>query len=281
MDKQHNIIRHHEVRGYSLPTAYRTALIVLRDEGIIRPCPAYNTREKSVPITIDISKPLCEPMISRFIPCGAAELQQYIMEMTDGILDFEYTVARNWPYTYHDRMIEQLPGVVSLLRKDPNSRRAVVVIRRPSDIDMDDPPCLQLVQYAINNGDLDCFVTFRSNDAVKAFFMNAFALIRIQTILAELLNCGVGHYVHTANSFHAYERDWEALDGFLSRPQTTYYYHAPDDADEDGWDVDMEAAIPEIREKVTKQMRKYGQANVGYNVGDLKEIILRGLGDSP
>lgn len=269
---------HHIVHGATLPEAYHQALSVLNNYGNIRPCPAYNTREKSISVTIDIARPLEEPHLSKLIPCDPAALQQYLMEMEDGIMDFEYQVAGNWPYTYHNRMIEQLIEVVELLKIDPYTRRASIAIRRPQDTSMDDPPCLQLIHFLINDNCLDCYVTFRSNDAVKAFFMNAFALIDIQRIVAEVLGVKVGRYIHTADSFHAYEADWPKLKNFCERVidarkaknekslMLTY-------EGEDGWKSLMEEEIPEIKKKVEQQMRKYGMAHPGYFTKPLKEVL--------
>lgn len=263
---------HHIVHAATLPEAYHQALAVLHDYGEKRPCPAYNTEEKSISITIDIARPLMEPKISKLIPCGPAELQQYLMEMEDGIMDFEYTVG-NWVYTYHARMIEQLICVVEMLKKDINSRRAVIMIREALDICKEDPPCLTIIQYIVNDGCLDCYVTFRSNDAVKAFFMNAYALIDIQRIIAEILNVKVGRYIHTANSFHAYARDWDRLD--------TSYKRIREEKDklmipEEGeWHEMMLEAIPDIKKKVETELKKHGMTHHGYFVGPLKNVIER------
>ena len=273
---------HHIVHAATLPEAYHQALLILNDYGEKRPCPAYDTHEKSVSITIDIARPLMEPRISKLIPCDPGALQQYLMEMEDGIMDFEYTVAGNWPYTYHNRMIEQFIEVVKILKKDPFSRRAVVCIRRPGDADMDDPPCLQLIQYILNDGMLDCFVTFRSNDAVKAFFMNAFALIDIQRIVSDILEVPIGRYIHTANSFHCYERDWDRLKEFANRireaktKETTVIAGQPRMLAmnyKDEWQDMMLEEVPMIMEKVSQQMKKYGQSRPGLYVGSLEDIL--------
>lgn len=55
-------------------------------------------------MTMVVEDPLAEPMISRLFVGGYKELQQYVMEMRDGILDFEVDRG-NWKYTYHDRMV--------------------------------------------------------------------------------------------------------------------------------------------------------------------------------
>lgn len=249
-------MKHITAGGETLPEAYHMALWKLFLYGEKVPCPAYSTSCLEVSATITVDEPTQEPMISRFFPGGAADLQQYTMEMLDGILDFEVDKG-NWEYTYHRRMTDyggrdQLRFVVDELRRDPCSRRAVVTVRRPEDdIGSDDPACLQMIQYMIRDGKLDCFATFRSNDALEAAFMNAFALICLQERLANELGVGIGSYVHQANSFHVYEKDYERLCGIaLNRirgaggtPDNCYLYQGD-------WDAEMEAAVPRILEKV-------------------------------
>lgn len=167
-------------------------------------------------MTMIVNHPLEEPMISRCFIGGVRELEQYRMEMLDGILDFEVQKGK-WSYTYHQRMGSQIQFVIDELRRNPSSRRAVMSIRTPDDIGSDDPACLQHLQYFIRKGKLDCIVLFRSNDACKATFMNAFALILLQKRIADELGVPVGSYTHRANSFHCYEKDFDLLDGYVHR----------------------------------------------------------------
>lgn len=242
------------VNKRTLPEAYHDALIMLDEFGEITDCADYNTKQKEVSMTICIDEPLGEPMISRLWFGGAYDLERYRQEMLDGIFDFEIENG-NWTYTYHSRMTEpqdQIEFVVSELRRNPSSRRAVISIRDNAvDMNSDDPACLQHMQFFIRNGALHCKVLFRSNDAVKATFMNAFALILIQKRIADELGIPVGSYSHRANSFHAYERDWPVLDGYCRRLETgeiesvTYSY-----ADE--YEEMMEESKPDVDELVEK-----------------------------
>lgn len=255
-------MKHIQAQGNTLPDAYHEALLSLFLRGDKVPCPAYGTKCLEASATILVRTPLGEPMISRFFPGGAADLQQYTMEMLDGILDFEVDRG-NWEYTYHRRMTDyggrdQLRFVVDELRRDPCSRRAVVTVRRPEDdMGSDDPACLQMLQYMIRDGKLDCFATFRSNDALEATFMNAYALIRLQERLARELGVGVGSYTHHANSFHVYEKDFNRLSGLVENR----LYHHPGSSDncyryEGDWDKEMSAAIPDILKKVEELKNK-------------------------
>lgn len=202
-------------RAWSLPQAYHDALFDLQWYGETSDVPDYNTRQKEVSMTICVDHPLAEPMISGLIPCGPRELERYRQEVLDGILDFE--VARgNWHYTYHMRMADQFEFVLNELRRNPDSRRAVIDVRdKAADMQTDSPACLQHIQYFIRGGKLHCKVLFRSNDAVKATFMNAFALIMLQKRFADELGVEMGSYTHRANSFHAYEKDWPLLRAYV------------------------------------------------------------------
>ncbi len=239
------------VRGNSLPTAYHDALFALYVMGDEVPCPDYKTTQRECSMTMVISRPLKEPMISRLFIGGAHDLEQYRQEMLDGILDFEVEKG-NWKYTYHQRYADQYRFIIDELKRNPYSRRAVLNIRTEDDIGSDDPACWQHAQYFIRDGELHCKVLFRSNDAVKAAFMNAFALIMLQKRIADELDVPIGTYTHRANSFHVYERDYDLLDGYVKRinsdEETTYYYTGD-------WDAQMEEEKESIAEKVESLRR--------------------------
>lgn len=246
------------VWGDTLPRAYHKALAKLNIYGEVVPCPDYNTEQKEIALTMVVANPLQEPMISRLMIGGPYELEQYKQEILDGILDFEIERG-NWTYTYHDRMvnyhgINQVEFVIDELRRNPYSRRAVIVIR---DVDVDagnaDPACLQHIQYFVRDNKLHCKVMFRSNDACKATFMNAFALIMLQKKIADELGYEVGTYIHRANSFHCYAADYKLLDSYVERyisgAETTYSY-------EGEWDELMEEAKEDIADTV-KELRSH------------------------
>lgn len=233
------------VFGDTLPEAYHEALIVLHDDGEITDCADWNTEQKELSMTMCVRHPLAEPMISRCFIGGPQELEQYTEEMLDGILDFEVDKGK-WTYTYHRRFADQIDFVINDLKRNPSSRRAVMVIRdKAVDMGSDDPSCLQLIQYFIRDGKLDCKVLFRSNDACKATFMNAYALIRLQERIANRLGVEVGSYVHRANSFHCYEKDFDMLDGYVKRIRNSDKEDVTFDY-EDGWDELMDDAKPAI-----------------------------------
>ena len=235
------------VTGTSLPDAYHAALEALHESNDEMPCPDYNTRQKEATMTVVVEDPLAEPMISKMFIGDPRSLEQYRQEMLDGILDFEVERG-NWEYTYHQRMEKQIPWLIGELQRNPDSRRAVIVIREEHDLSSDSPACLQHLQFMIRGGALHCKVLFRSNDATKAAFMNAFALIMLQKRIADTLGVSMGSYTHRANSFHVYERDYDMFDGYVRRiragGELSYHYSGD-------WDEQMEEARPGIAEMVS------------------------------
>lgn len=233
--------------GRTLPEAYHDALRWLAAMGEVSEVPDYNTTQKEVCMTMQVMQPMMEPMISKLFIGGPKDLEQYRQEILDGILDFEVAQGK-WAYTYHQRMEKQIPFVIRELKRNPDSRRAVIDVRDwLTDSESADPACLQHIQYFIRKGKLHCKVLFRSNDACKAAFMNMFALIMLQKQIADELGVEMGTYTHRANSFHVYERDFDLLEGYVNRlvsGQGSTYRYAGE------WDELMEEYRPQIAAEV-------------------------------
>jgi len=238
------------VEGDSLPEAYHKSLEALYEYGEICDCPDYGQKQKECSMTIFIRAPLKEPMISKLFIGGHADLEQYRQEVLDGILDF--MIGHGWDYTYHDRIARQLPFIYEELRRNPDSRRAVIDVRdwmADTRKGNTSPACLQHIQYFIRSGKLHCKVLMRSNDAPEAAFMNMFAFIMLQKRTAEELNVGMGTYTHRANSYHCYEKDFRLLEGYIKGIRSgeiiTYNY-------EGFFRELMEESRPEIERKVQR-----------------------------
>lgn len=252
-----------EAIAKTLPQAYHLALLELYKYGRTVPCPDYNQSMLEESMTMVVINPVAEPCISRIFPGGHHELQQYTMEICDGILDFMIGKADNvWEYTYHSRIGSQLDFVINELRRNPESRRAVIDIR-DNQIDQNNnhPACLQHIQFMIRDNMLEMYVTMRSNDAFEATFMNAFGFIALQKKVASELNVGVGRYEHRANSFHVYEKKMKQFEKAIDKIVSLGYDSEELTYEYDGfYDELMEEEVPNIMAMVDEQKRKYGIA---------------------
>ena len=248
------------VQGRNLTEAYHRALTELENRGSILDCSDWDQKQKECAMTIHIEEPAAEPRISKLIIGGAYDLQRYVMELVDGILDFK--INSGWDYTYHDRFIKYLPYVIGELKRNKESRRAVISIR-DNEVDSrnKDAACMQSLQFFIRCNKLDCMVLFRSNDLPEAFFFNAFGLIMLQEKIAGELGVETGTYTHRSNSMHCYEKDFQLLKNFVKavgekqEEDLTYNYLGD-------WDEIMKAETPGIN-KLVEDLKNQSQVELG------------------
>jgi thymidylate synthase len=232
------------IKSSSLADGYHQALTALENEGSIIGCSDWNQKQKECAMTVCIENPLQEPRISKLIIGGPYDLQRYIMEIVDGIMNFK--IGKGWDYTYNSRFKKYYDFVVDELKRNSETRRAVISIRdNEADSKTSNPACLQSIQFFIRENKLDCMVLFRSNDLPEAFFFNAFAFIKLQEKIAKELGIEVGTYTHRSNSMHCYEKDFKLLEGCVrainekSIEDLTYSY-------KDEWEEIMNEEIPNI-----------------------------------
>ena len=194
---------------------------------------------KDATMIITITDPLSEPMIHKDFPGGPAELQEYVMEVCDGIKDHlvrdpEDPKDTRWEYTYHQRLFayaaptlkpfDQIEILCQKLAKTPHTRRAQAITWKVwEDNDCYDPACMQSIWGRLQaEGErlvLSLNVRFRSNDAYKAAFMNIFALVQLQQRIAGRIReltgrvVDVGRYCHIVDSYHIYGSYFREFEG--------------------------------------------------------------------
>lgn len=116
---------------------------------------------------------------------------------------------------YGPRTHEQLARVIRELMKDPDSRRAVVYVGRPQDLEhihsssTTDQPCTMTWQFLNRGGKLDMIVNMRSWDLVWGLANDVPCFVSVQQGLAWALKLEVGSYTHLAGSAHIYSRHYD------------------------------------------------------------------------
>jgi thymidylate synthase len=269
--------------GNSIAQAWENAMLMLYERGgdvTTQYDKPGDPPSKDATMLLTVHQPMAEPMIHRDFPGGFEELQEYVMEVCDGIKDHCVRDPNNpddtrWEYTYHQRLFgyevpgsdatDQIEHICRQLADTPYTRRAQAITWKVwEDNTCYDPACLQSVWCRITEEDgravLSMNVRFRSNDAYKAAFMNIFALVQLQRKIADRVAelsgkpIELGRYCHLADSFHIYGSNLAEFEGrFLgaiekrSFEQRTMRY-------EDVQDI-MEEARPAIREKAQRMGR--------------------------
>ncbi len=176
---------------------------------------------------ITVANPFAEPMVSPASRFQLRFMEHYARDLINGSgADFEYD--------YHGRLfdwgerlstgedmvhIDQIAYIIRKLRDAPVSRRAVAVTWNPViDEDLDDCPCLQLVQCLLRDGELRMTVVFRSNDMLTAAGANMFALAHLQKHIADHLGVRCGTYTHISLVPHIYyRRDIDDIEPFCKK----------------------------------------------------------------
>lgn len=107
----------------------------------------------------------------------------------------------------------QIETIIELLKKDPNSRRAVLNINRanPNVITTKDEHCTIALVFSIRNNKLNCTGIMRSNDIWFGLPYDVIYFTELQKYIANKLNVEYGTYTHFATSLHVYEQYYDKL----------------------------------------------------------------------
>jgi thymidylate synthase len=110
--------------------------------------------------------------------------------------------------------IDQIANVVELLKKDPHSRRAVVVAWNPGQLaQMALPPCHCLFQFWVDNKNrLSCQLYQRSADIFLGVPFNIASYALLTHMVAEQCGFGLGEFIWVGGDTHLYNNH---LDGVV------------------------------------------------------------------
>lgn len=117
----------------------------------------------------------------------------------------------------------QFDLVSELLRRDPDTRRAVFTILDNEEISGEDKvgvPCTVSLQTVVRENRLHMHAMMRSNDAYRGLPYDVFFFTVVQELLAVGLGVELGSYAHTAVSAHIYEADIAMVEKCLDGPDS-------------------------------------------------------------
>lgn len=124
---------------------------------------------------------------------------------------------RSWQ-TADGRSIDQISNVVEQIKKNPDSRRLLVVAFNPGDVDkMALPPCHAFFQFYVAHGKLSCQLYQRSADIFLGVPFNIASYALLTHMIAQVCELEVGDFVHTLGDAHLYSNHLEQAQLQLSR----------------------------------------------------------------
>lgn len=135
------------------------------------------------------------------------EIQKYTRGW-DRMSDDGVNVNSNYGYCIKEKYgFDQLDYIINELRKNPQSRRAVIHIKEPSNKESNDVNCTVCLQFFVRNEKLYMTTYMRSNDMWFGFPYDVFQFTSLQILLSMILELELGTYTHVAGSLHLYKRD--------------------------------------------------------------------------
>jgi len=276
------------VEGSTLPEAWEKSLLALNENGCsIRT--QYDWLEgppsKDCSMTIVVSDPTSEPMLHRAIPGGFENLQEYALEITDGIKDqflesatVEKNAARR-KYTIHNRLYDYvIPGlnvsydqikiITQKLIETPHTRQAQATTCKVwEDHDDGGPTSLQSIWCRLLKGDnniwyLNANIRSRSTDAYNTAFMDMFAIVQLIKKIAKDIETvsgsqvKLGRYVHQIDSYYIYGADFKAFNEVFLKTLFKKSFEERTASYSDMKPI-MDKTTTQILEKI-KRMSRYG-----------------------
>ena len=204
---------------------------------------------KDATVLVEIEDPFGEPRLHKLgWPGEFKDLETYRLEVVAGVHDhWIERGGQRWNYTYHERLfaynvgdgkkVNQIENMIRLMVSVPDffRRRFQVITWIPSiDPFIKDPPCLQRLHFRWLPGEDEYWVLnlnsdWRSRDFLNAWFMNVWAMIDLQRIVAKEvgrrkgIKIKVGRYTDKSDSLHIYGKDFQTVEGMLKRIKKVHH----------------------------------------------------------
>ena len=129
---------------------------------------------------------------------------------------------RSWPAP-DGRKIDQISNLIEGIKKNPDSRRHLVVAWNPAEVDkMALPPCHCLFQFYVAAGKLSCQLYQRSCDIFLGVPFNIASYSLLTHMVAQQCDLDVGDFVWTGGDCHIYKNHFEQVELQLSRTPRAY-----------------------------------------------------------
>ncbi|MCU0632412.1 MAG: thymidylate synthase [Methanolinea sp.] len=216
------------LKAPTLASAHEQVVRMILEKGWILETEDREATVEFEEVAMRVERPASPPMVS---PCSRFQ-QRFIEQYARNLIDGSDAI---FEYDYHDRLfnwggglirkngedihVDQISYITRKIREAPATRRAIAVTWNPAiDEDLDDCPCLQLVQCVSRDGLLHMKVVFRSNDMLTAAGANMYALVSLQQEISRSLGLECGSYTHISLVPHIYyRRDADDIEPFCEK----------------------------------------------------------------
>lgn len=124
---------------------------------------------------------------------------------------------RSWR-TADGKTVDQIANLVENLKKNPTSRRHLVVAYNPGEVEgMALPPCHAFFQFYVAEGKLSCQLYQRSADIFLGVPFNIASYALLTHMVAQVVDLQPGEFIHSFGDAHIYLNHMEQVKLQLSR----------------------------------------------------------------
>lgn len=162
-------------------------------------------------ITVQIKYPGNRPLIPD-IPPHLGIPAPTTMEYVEEYLPYLMTGVKqeNEQYTYGERIVISMDKVIKMYKESGHgTNQAIMEVGRPEDIDLEDPPCLRLIDTRIKDGVLHFIVYFRSWDLWGGFPANLAGIQLMKEYMAQEIGVKDGQIIASSKGLHLYDYSWD------------------------------------------------------------------------
>jgi len=162
-------------------------------------------------ITIHIKYPNSRPLLPECPPgCGVPNpaSNEYLEEY----LPYLFTSYKqpNELYTYGCYLEKQIEKVIEIFSNgDHGTNQACMTIGDAESINLDDPPCLKIIDCRVIDKKLNFIIYFRSNDLWNGYPVNIASLQLLKEYIAEASGLEDGELIYNSKGLHLYDHVWE------------------------------------------------------------------------
>ncbi len=128
---------------------------------------------------------------------------------------------RSWR-TADGQTLDQISNVIEQIKKNPHSRRHLVVAYNPGDVEkMALPPCHAFFQFYVNDGKLSCQLYQRSADIFLGVPFNIASYALLTMMIAQVCDLEAHEFIHTLGDAHIYNDHIDQVKLQLTREPKT------------------------------------------------------------
>jgi len=159
-----------------------------------------------IPASLGIPNPVEEGYVETYLPYLMTPKKQPNEDYTYG------ERLSGWRYENEgsSEIVNQIEAVINMYKtKGYGTNQAAMSISVPSDILLNDPPCLRHIDTRISDDRLHFMVYFRSWDLWNGFPANLGGLQLLKEYMSDEIGVGDGEIIAASKGLHLYDYVWE------------------------------------------------------------------------